>query len=182
MGSWDSAGRSASSAWRRRRLAGRHLRAARGPGAALRRRAALALLPESVRRERPWLALAEAHALVQCGRPVQARQVAEAVLEHGGRTGSVSVQVRALVELGNIARYTGDADAAQDWLTAADHLLRAAGLPDHEHRLLEGRLLGLRGVCAAVSGQMDVARDALESAERVLMRGGTTRELAVVQY
>jgi LuxR family maltose regulon positive regulatory protein len=143
---------------------------------------AMALLPESVRRRRPDLALAEAHALVQSGRPAEARQLAEAVLELAGRTGSVSVQVRALVELGNVARYTGEVDAALDWLAAADHLLRGAGLPDRDRRLLEGRLLGLRGVCAAVSGQVDVAREALESAARVLLHEGTTRELAVVEF
>ena len=142
----------------------------------------LALLPERLRQEHPDLALAEAHALVQSGRPAQARQVAEAVLEHGGRTGIVGTQLRALVELANIARYTGDVEAAQDWLTAADHLLLTASLPGRERRLLEGRVLGLRGVCAAVSGQVDAARAALESAERVLLPEGTSRELAVIQF
>ena len=104
------------------------------------------------------------------------------MLEHGGRTGIVGTQVRALVELANIARYTGDVEAAQDWLTAADHLLLTASLPGRERRLLEGRVLGLRGVCAAVSGQVDAARAALESAERVLLPEGTSRELAVIQF
>jgi LuxR family maltose regulon positive regulatory protein len=144
--------------------------------------AALGLLPEAVRRAHPDLALAEAHALIQSGRPDPARKVAEAMLEQGAREGAVGIQVPALVELANIARYTGDLDAAQDWLAAADHLLLEARLPARQRRLLEGRLLGLRGVCAAVRGQPDVARQALEAAERVLLPGGTSHELGIVQY
>ncbi len=143
--------------------------------------ATLDLLPEVVRRAQPLLTLVEAHALVQTGRPELARQAAEVVLQHAGRTGDVEVQVRAVLELANVARYAGDVDAALDWLSAADHLLRGASLEPARRRLLEGRALGLRGVCQAVKGRSAEARDSLESAVRLLAQLGPSRELAVVQ-
>ncbi|MBV8714914.1 MAG: hypothetical protein JO020_34370 [Chloroflexi bacterium] len=160
-----------------RRAAEVGLRAGRWPAVL----ASLSLVTETERRGQPDLCLIEAHALVQSGRPEPARLAAESALEHASYSGDVSVQIRALLELANIGRYSGDLSAAEDWLSAANYLLVHTPLPPPERRSLEGRLLGLRGVCLAIRGQTAEAREALESAQRVLMVDGTSRELAVVQ-
>ncbi|HEV7663125.1 MAG TPA: hypothetical protein VGQ62_06285, partial [Chloroflexota bacterium] len=142
----------------------------------------LKLLPEVVRSADPDLLLSEAHVLIQGGFPEPAQRAAEAALELGGRSGSAAVQVSALIELANIARYTGDATAADDWLTSAEFLLRRSNLPTPVRRLREGRAFGLRGVCLSVRGQTTEAREALEAAERILAPDGESRELGVVLY
>ncbi|HYY88402.1 MAG TPA: hypothetical protein VFA49_06390 [Chloroflexota bacterium] len=153
---------------------------------------ALALLPRAVSRADPQLTLAEAYALLNAARPEPAREAAQTALEHGARSGDVAVQLSATLELANIARWTGDIDAAEDWLAAANYLLVNVQLPDTlaggqgirrvaRRRALEGRYLGLRGVCLAIRGQIAAARESLESAERLLLLNGSSRELAVVQ-
>lgn len=143
--------------------------------------AALSLVPETERRARPDLCLIEAHALVQSGRPEPAQQAAQSALEHASYAGDAPMQIRSLLELANIGRYAGDVAAAEDWLSAANYLLLHSSIASSERRALEGRLLGLRGVCLAIRGQTAEAREALESAQRVLLVDGTSRELAVVQ-
>jgi ATP/maltotriose-dependent transcriptional regulator MalT/DNA-binding SARP family transcriptional activator len=144
--------------------------------------AALDLLPREVYHAHPRLMLAGAHALVQTGRPEPARELGEAALTHAGRSGNVGMQIAAILELANIARHSGDLNAAEDWLAAAGYLLVNGNLPAQEHRALEGRLLGLRGVCLAIRGQVAPACEDFESAERLLSLNGSSRELAVVQY
>lgn len=142
--------------------------------------AAVELLPAPARRAHPDICLLEAHALVQSSRPDAARLAAEAALQHGGRSGDALVQIASSLELANIARYVGDLAAATDWLSAADYLLVHAQLPPMTRRLLEGRSLGLRGVCQAVQGDSVAGRELLASAERLLALNGSSRELAVV--
>jgi DNA-binding SARP family transcriptional activator len=142
---------------------------------------ALSLIPEAERRSHPDLSLVEAHALVQSGLPAPARESAEAALERAAYASDVGLQIRALLELANIGRYEGDLSAANDWLVAADYLLVHSALPSSERRSLDGRLLGLRGVCLAIRGQVADAREALEAAQRMLSVDGNSRELAVVQ-
>ena len=142
---------------------------------------ALSLILEAERRSRPDLSLMEAHALVQSGLPEPARESAEAALERAAYANDVARQIRALLELANIGRYAGDLSAANDWLVAAEYLLVHSALPTHERRSLEGRLLGLRGVCLAIRGQVAAAREALDAAQRLLSVDGNSRELAVVQ-
>src|SRR6185437_6507321 len=79
----------------------------------------LRLLPSAVRSEDADLLLAEAHALVQLGQPDPARQAALAALELGGREGRPHIQLTALIELANIARYCGDCTTAEEWLSSA---------------------------------------------------------------
>src|SRR5262249_44138285 len=119
----------------------------------------LELLPEYVRRANPDLSLIEARALVLTGHPDRAREAAEAALQHGGRTGDVFVQVNALVELATIM-FASDMSVAEDWLSAADHLLRNGNLSVDQRRLLEGRALGVRGICFTLQGEVSQARDA----------------------
>jgi len=145
----------------------------------------LELLPESIRRAHPDLSLMESRALQNTSRPQQAKEAAEAALQHGGRSGDVIVQVSAIVELANVARFAGELSAADDWLSAAEHLLHHTGLPTEQRRLLEARALGVRGVCCAIRGDMTEARDALQTAERLLgligSVGARDRDLALIQ-
>jgi LuxR family transcriptional regulator, maltose regulon positive regulatory protein len=143
--------------------------------------AVLGVLPEDVRRADPDLSLLEAHALYQTGQPELAQLAADAALHHGGRSGDVAVQIGSALELANIARYQGDMVAAEDWLSAADYLLPNSDLEPRLRRQLEGRALGLHGVCSAVRGESARAREQLESAERLLALNGPSRELALVQ-
>jgi ATP/maltotriose-dependent transcriptional regulator MalT/DNA-binding SARP family transcriptional activator len=140
----------------------------------------LELLPAAVRRAHPDLSLIEARALSTAGHPQQAQEAAEAALQHGGRTGDVSVQVSAIVELAMVT-FPVDLAAAEDWLSAADHLLRHNDLPTDRRRFLEGRALGIRGICAAIRGDVARARDCFESGERLLSLLGPSRELAILQ-
>jgi LuxR family maltose regulon positive regulatory protein len=143
----------------------------------------LELLPQRVRRADPWLSLLEAQALYQRDRPEPAREAADAALRHGGRTGDVPVQINATLELATISRHQGDMGQAEDWLTAADYLLaNNRDLQPAERRSLEGRSLTQRGVCAAIRGEMERAREAFESAERLLAVNGPSRELALAQH
>ncbi|MDQ6672932.1 MAG: hypothetical protein M3069_19690 [Chloroflexota bacterium] len=140
----------------------------------------LELLPESVRRAHPDLSLIEARALALTGHPQQAYEAAEAALQHGGRSGDVSVQLGALIELA-IITFVNDIAAAEDWLSAADHLLRNHDLPTDRQRLFEGRMLGVRGVCATLRGDVAHARECFETGERLLGLLGPSRDLALVQ-
>ena len=107
----------------------------------------LELLPETVRRANPELSLIEARALWLTGHPELGQQAAESALQCGGRTGDVRIQIAALVELAFVT-FPSDLNAAESWLQAADHLLRRHNLPTDTRRLLEGRALGVRGICA----------------------------------
>jgi ATP/maltotriose-dependent transcriptional regulator MalT len=140
----------------------------------------LELLPENVRRGHPDLSLIEARALLITGHPEKAHMAAEAALQHGGRTGDVPVQIGAIIELATIT-FASDMTAAQDWLSAADHLLRHADLPADRRRLLEGRALGVEGICAGLRGDVVAARQAFETSERLLSLLGPSRDLAVAQ-
>ncbi|MCA1644059.1 MAG: hypothetical protein LC797_00875 [Chloroflexi bacterium] len=140
----------------------------------------LELLPELVRRSDPELSLIEARALHNTGHPEQACRAAEDVLQYGGRTGDVNVQISALVELATVSLAT-DMPAAEDWLSAADHLLRHSELPTERRRLLEGRVLGVRGICATLRGNIVEARDSFENGVRQLSLLGPSRDLAMVQ-
>ena len=108
--------------------------------------------------------MAEADALLQTGQPKDANAAAEAALELGGRTGDVFVQVSAILALAQVARFSGDIKAAEDWASAAEHLVRSSDLKVAQKRQLEGRAVGLRAVCAAVRGRMAEAREGFESA------------------
>jgi len=141
----------------------------------------LELLPMSVRRAHPDLCLAESRALLQTGRPKEATLAAETAMQHGGRTDDVDVQVSAIVELALIGILSGDVSVSEDWLSAAEHLLRNAGLPTERRRVLEGRAQGVRGMCLATRGRTVEAREAFESAERVLKLVGPSGDLALVQ-
>lgn len=140
----------------------------------------LELLPEAIRRADPELSLIEARALVLTGHPEQAYRAAEDALRYGGRTGDVNVQISALVELATVTVAT-DAAAAEDWLSAADHLLRHTELPTDQRRLLEGRALGVRGICATLRGDIAEARESFENGVRLLSLLGPSRDLALVQ-
>ena len=141
----------------------------------------LELLPEPLRRGHPDLSLIEARALLLTGRPQQAYQAAEVVLHHGGRSGDVSVQIGALIELAIITS-TSDMAEAEDWLSAADHLLRNHhDLPGDQRRQFEGMALGVRGVCATLRGEVGHARECFEDGERLLSLLGPSRDLALVQ-
>jgi LuxR family transcriptional regulator, maltose regulon positive regulatory protein len=144
--------------------------------------AALDLLPENVRRAHPDLSLAEAHALVSTGRVELARQAAEDALHHGGRSGHVGTQVNAIAWLARIAQFGGELNAAEDWLSAADHLLNHAELPLDQRRLLEGRVLNVRGICSTMRGRFDDAVAAFGRAEQLLRLLHPSRELALVEH
>jgi LuxR family maltose regulon positive regulatory protein len=140
----------------------------------------LELLPEAVRRADPELSLIEARALVLTGHPEQAYRAAEDVLQFGGRTGRVDVQISALIELASVT-FANDISAAWDWLSAADHLLRHTDLPVDQRRSLEGRALGIRGICATVRGDIADARGSFENGLRQLSLLGPSRDLALLQ-
>jgi LuxR family maltose regulon positive regulatory protein len=158
------------------REASRHVRTGRWQAVLL----TLELLPELVRTANPDLSLMEARALLNTGRPQYAQKAAEAALEYGGRTGLVDVQIRALIELSLVA-VSSDLAAAEDWLSAAEHLLRHNQFDLEVRRLLEGRVLGLRGILATEKGDIKAARDAFETGERLLSLLGPSRELALIQ-
>ena len=140
----------------------------------------LELLPEPIRRAHPELSLIEARACLNTGQPARAHEAAEAALQHGGRSGDVVVQVGAIIELA-IVSIMSDIQAAEDWLAAADHLLRHTHLPIERHRLLEGRSLGVQGVCAQMRGDNALAREHFENGERLLALLGPSRDLALFQ-
>jgi len=140
----------------------------------------LELLPEPVRRAHADVSLIEARALLLIGNPQQAYQAAEAALQHGGRSGDVAIQVGALVELA-IITFNSDMAAAEDWLSAADHLLRNHDLQIYPRRLFEGRVQGVRAVCATLRGDVATARAYFENGERLLSLLGPSRDLALVQ-
>ena len=110
----------------------------------------------------------------------QAREAADEVLHYGGRTGDVRVQISAILELAIVSIVT-DMAAAEEYLSAADHLLRHAELPPDQRRLLEGRAFGLRGICATRGGNVAAAREAFENGERLLSLLGPSRDLALLQ-
>ncbi len=141
----------------------------------------LELLPAAVRRAHPDLSLAEARSLQTGGRIRDAMAAAEAALQHGGRTGDVYIQVWSLIELAAITFLAGELTEAEDWLSAADHLLRNGDLKPEQRRALEGRALGLRGMCQATRGHAAEAREAFENGEHLLAALGPSRELALVQ-
>jgi ATP/maltotriose-dependent transcriptional regulator MalT/DNA-binding SARP family transcriptional activator len=140
----------------------------------------LQLLPEVVRRNNPELTLIEARAWLSTGHPDWAQAAAEAALNHGGRTGDVEIQIRGLIELATVA-FSNDIAVAEDWISAAEHLLHNNKLSLDVSRMLEGRLLGLRGICATEKGDAQEARHNFESGERLLALLGPSRELAVIQ-
>jgi LuxR family maltose regulon positive regulatory protein len=140
----------------------------------------LELLPESVRRANPELSLIEARALWNGGHPERAERAAESALQYGGRMDDVKVQVAALVELAFVT-FTSDMQAAESWLSAADHLLRHSDLATDTRRLLEGRALGVRGICAQIRGNNAEARRYFEDGERLLQLVGPTRDLSLIQ-
>jgi ATP/maltotriose-dependent transcriptional regulator MalT/DNA-binding SARP family transcriptional activator len=141
----------------------------------------LELLPVAVRRSYPDLSLAEARSLQTLGRVREAMEAAEAGLQHGGRTGDVFVQIWSLVELATITFVAGEVSEAEDWLSAADHLLRNGDLKPDQRRSLEGRALGVRGMCLATRGSAEGARHAFENGEHLLSALGPSRELAIIQ-
>jgi DNA-binding SARP family transcriptional activator len=159
-----------------RRTAAEAAQAGRAPAVLV----TLEMLPEAVRRSYPDLSLLEARALLNTGHPEQALTCAEVALQHGGRTDDVFVQLSAIIELATIT-FASDLKAAEDWLSAADHLLRHNGLSADKQRLLEGRALGVRGICATLRGDVVEARQAFESGERLLSLLGPSRDLALVQ-
>src|SRR5438270_7394347 len=71
--------------------------------------------------------------------------------------------------------------AAEDWISAADHLLRNNEVPHDTRRQLEGRALALKGIFATERGDIEAAREAFESGERLLSLLGPSRDLALVQ-
>jgi len=141
----------------------------------------LELLPVAVRRSYPDLSLSEARSLQTVGRVREAMEAAEAALQHGGRTGDVFVQIWSLVELATITFMAGEVAEAEDWLSAADHLLRNGDLKPEQRRSLDGRALGVRGMCLATRGSADEARQAFENGEHLLSALGPSRELAIIQ-
>jgi LuxR family maltose regulon positive regulatory protein len=141
----------------------------------------LELLPVGTRRAHPDLCLAEARALLQLGRTSDATEAAESALQHGGRTGDESVQVWSIVELAMISIIAGNVSDAEDWLSAAEHLLRHGDVPPDLKRLYEGRAQGVRGMCLATRGHNREAREAFEDAERLLALLGPSSDLALVQ-
>jgi LuxR family transcriptional regulator, maltose regulon positive regulatory protein len=159
-----------------RRVVGEDIQTGRWPAVLV----TLELLPEAVRRANPDLSLSEAHALWHGGHPDRAVEAAEAALHYGGRVGDVTVQIQALTELGFVS-FTSDLDASEDWLAAADHLLRNSNLPTDTRRELEGRALGVRGICTQIRGDIAGARRCFEDGERLLRLVGPSRDLAVIQ-
>ncbi len=141
----------------------------------------LEMLPVTVRRSYPDLSLAEARTLQNVGRIGEGIAAAEAALQHGGRTGDVFVQIWSLVELAMTTFLAGEVAQAEDWLSAADHLLRHGELKPDQRRSLEGRALGIRGMCLATRGCADDARAAFENGEHLLATLGPSRELATIQ-
>jgi LuxR family transcriptional regulator, maltose regulon positive regulatory protein len=141
----------------------------------------LELLPVGVRRSYPDLSLAEARAKLNLGRYEEAAKAAEAALQYGGRTDDVYVQIWSLVELATITLVSGNVSQAEDWLSAADHLLRTGNLRAEQRRSLEGRALGVRGMSLATRGRSEEAREAFENAQHLLAVLGPSRELALVQ-
>src|SRR5579864_7663299 len=139
----------------------------------------LQLLPETVRRAHPDLSLIEARAFINTGHPDKAQAAAEAALQWGGRTGDVEIQIRALIELATVA-FASDIAAAEDWLSAAEHLLHNNKFPTDVGRMLEGRVLAVRGICATERGKIEEARNAFETGERLLSLLGPSRELALI--
>jgi ATP/maltotriose-dependent transcriptional regulator MalT/DNA-binding SARP family transcriptional activator len=140
----------------------------------------LELLPESVRRANPELSLIEARAMWNLGHPERAQEAAESALQYGGRMDDVHVQIAALIELAFVT-FTSDLNAAENWLSAADHLLRHSDLPISTHRVLEGRALGVRGICAQIRGANAEARRHFEDGERLLKLVGPSRDLGLIQ-
>jgi LuxR family maltose regulon positive regulatory protein len=140
----------------------------------------LELLPVAIRRADADLSLIEARALLNTGHPEPAQHAAEAALQLGGRTGDVVGQVRALIELASIA-VSSDMSAVDDWLSAAEHLLRNNHFELEVSRMLEGRTLGVRGIWATEKGDVQAARTAFEDGERLLSLIGPSRELALIQ-
>jgi len=140
----------------------------------------LELLPEALRRVHPDLSLIEARALLLTGHPQQAYQAAEAALHCGGRSDDVLVQIGALIELA-IITFTSDMAAAEDWLSAAEHLLRNNDLPVDRRRRFDGTLQGVRGICATLRGEVAYARECFENGERLLRLLGPSRDLALIQ-
>ncbi len=141
----------------------------------------LELLPESIRRGYPDLSLIEARALWNGGHPDRAKDAAESALQYGGRMGDVTVQISALVELAQVT-FTSDLSAAEDWLSAADHLLKHNTLPLDTARTLEGRALGIKGICLHIRGDDAEARRCLEDGERLLRLVGPSRDLSGIQH
>jgi LuxR family maltose regulon positive regulatory protein len=144
--------------------------------------AVLDLLPENVRRAHPDLSLAEAQALMSTGRVDAAHQAAEDAMRHAGRSGDVGMQVNALAWLARIAQWSGQLNAAEDWLAAADHLLNHSDLPLAQRRLLEARVLNVRGICCTLRGQREDASAAFARAEQLLRLLNPTRDLAQVEH
>lgn len=142
--------------------------------------AKLQLLPEEIRRSHPDLSLVEARALLNTGHPHRAHEAAESALSFGGRTGDESVQVQALIELATITMLT-DIVAAEDWLSAAEHILTHSTTELPDRRRLEGRALAIRGILRTEQGANAEARDAFEASERLLKLLGPSRDLAMVQ-
>jgi LuxR family maltose regulon positive regulatory protein len=140
----------------------------------------LELLPETIRRGNPELTLIEARAWLTTGHPDRAQAAAEAAMNHGGRTGDVQIQIRGLIELASVA-FSSDMAAAEDWISAAEHLLHNNRFPVDVSRMLEGRLLGIRGISATEKGDVADARSAFENGERLLSLLGPSRELALIQ-
>src|SRR5947209_2250076 len=162
--------------WRVRRGAAAPVRTGRWPAVLV----TLELLPNAVRRAHPDLSLFEARALLNTGHPERAHEAAEAALQYAGRTGDVFVQISAIIELATVT-FTSDMPAAEDWLSAGDHLLRHNELQPDTRRLLEGRALGVAGICATLRGDVVQARDSFENGERQLSLLGPSRELALIQ-
>ena len=159
-----------------RRAASEAVRTGRWPAVLV----TLELLPNAVRRAHPDLSLFEARALLNTGHPERAHEAAEAALQYAGRTGDVFVQISAIIELATVT-FTSDMPAAEDWLSAGDHLLRHNELQPDTRRLLEGRALGVAGICATLRGDVVQARDSFENGERQLSLLGPSRELALIQ-
>jgi ATP/maltotriose-dependent transcriptional regulator MalT/DNA-binding SARP family transcriptional activator len=141
----------------------------------------LEFLPPLVRRAHADLALIEARALLNTGHVERAREAADEALQHGGRTGDVAVQISAILELATVSTVI-DLAAAEEYLSAADHLFRHTELPVARRRLLEGRAFGIRGICATRNGNVVEAREAFENAQRLLSLLGPSRDLALVQH
>ncbi|MDQ6674010.1 MAG: tetratricopeptide repeat protein, partial [Chloroflexota bacterium] len=116
---------------------------------------------------RGWLARARSNGSRGCPRA-------------GGRTGDVVLQVGAILEVASVARWIGDVDVTEEWLGAAEHLLRQHGAVLSDAWQLRGRVEMLRGVCLAIRGHPAEARETFESAEHLLAQHGTSREFAMV--
>jgi DNA-binding SARP family transcriptional activator len=108
-------------------------------------------------------------------------EAAQAALEHGGRTGDMAVQIAAIIERATIAWASGQMAEAEDLASAADHLLHKHQLSQQTERLLEGRMLGVRGICAESRGDIHAAREFFAMGERLLRLVGPSRDLALIQ-